>query len=924
MAMKDPNVDDDIRALLLSAEPANTDGGFVAEHRDKVKPVKLSPYWTAPFKPIKNLKPRGPAPVVGAAPAGRGAAAAAEIRRRYNAGRWKEFDCPQSRTRNRSPVNKRAATPGADWRIKTAEKAHARPETAPPLTHTARDGYEVAGSDSPCQGCGYGEPDVCEEFGIPPVVCRQLEAHLKAYSDQGQLKPGEACVIVEHCHRCEEHNSISLRHDEQKYKTACSTILQEVQKLYPSLKCYAMGCCLLRGASRVGALEVYLCCLSPALMSEALELRGGYVVRRLFSKLQMKYWPPPHFLDARLTEVMPQVPVRIVVKTVDGAPLTGIIVKGRQEKTWDQREEPDVKREVLVQTDSNGVCEVWVQVCSLLALDVHHPILMKPQEKILDVDSACAVHFTAETVAEIWQKTTAEMLIVYAAPPQLGTAVAAGQQRALHPPKEGLVHFEGFFEGDDGVAVELDSVGCLRCMGDPLAGLQEAFCQGWKSCEVHPTAVAAGGLLELARLKPPHVEISVITACCHTPVVGARVYINSDAVGYTDSKGSYDEALSVGVYTVRVEHALCPEGIERELVIDGPMTSGLEIQVIPSELQLVCTDLSPDCIEVRLTLARRAEASHTIPFEGTVGCGNSSCQVRNGRVDWTKDFADFSKSLGEDADLGNSRVCPFSAMVLEEVTSEPEYWPILARQSVSGCAVLSAAGGSFPVVGQLTRKVLREPNEPVRICCKGSCCSLGWEGVNVCVDGVNHSTSGYGDVNVECDVFDQLVPVRIGNGAVKEADMCLQEQYSGLIQVLFSCQVFVYVLDPDEDDEDDASEPEDRGPPPKPEATVWICGNESQIPDEARTVKGILHTPGARIPEQRLQGERFGPLSIIRHPDDDPDSCCLLADATFVPDEGSYRAKDPSPLTERCEELGGCEFQRLVECPVIIGFLSVG
>eukprot|EP00425_Heterocapsa_triquetra_P009774 CAMPEP_0195141040 /NCGR_PEP_ID=MMETSP0448-20130528/162250_1 /TAXON_ID=66468 /ORGANISM="Heterocapsa triquestra, Strain CCMP 448" /LENGTH=73 /DNA_ID=CAMNT_0040179419 /DNA_START=26 /DNA_END=243 /DNA_ORIENTATION=- len=33
----------------------------------------------------------------------------------------------------------------------------------------------------------------------------------------------------------------------------------------------------------------------------------------------------------------------------------------------------------------------------------------------------------------------------------------------------------------------------------------------------------------------------------------------------------------------------------------------------------------------------------------------------------------------------------------------------------------------------------------------------------------------------------------------------------------------------------------------------------------------------------------------------------------------NYEPKRPSPLAERCEELGGCELQRLAQCPVVIG-----
>merc|ERR1719191_2394155 len=106
------------------------------------------------------------------------------------------------------------------------------------MTHAARDDHKVPRSDSPCQACGHGESDFAADFGVPPVVCRQLEAHLKSYSEKGQLQAGEACIIVEHCHRCEEHNSISLRHDEQKYKSAYNAIYEEVRAQYPALACY--------------------------------------------------------------------------------------------------------------------------------------------------------------------------------------------------------------------------------------------------------------------------------------------------------------------------------------------------------------------------------------------------------------------------------------------------------------------------------------------------------------------------------------------------------------------------------------------------------------------------------------------------------------------------------------------------------------
>merc|ERR1739848_514857 len=52
---------------------------------------------------------------------------------------------------------------------------------------------------------------------------------------------------------------------------------------------------------------------------------------------------------------------------------------------------------------------------------------------------------------------------------------------------------------------------------------------------------------------------------------------------------------------------------------------------------------------------------------------------------------------------------------------------------------------------------------------------------------------------------------------------------------------------------------------------------------------------------------------------------CLLAGLNFQPEppEGfNYVARDPSPLAARCEELGGCELQRLTQCPTVIGSIT--
>merc|ERR1712039_380062 len=42
-----------------------------------------------------------------------------------------------------------------------------------------------------------------------------------------------------------------------------------------------------------------------------------------------------------------------------------------------------------------------------------------------------------------------------------------------------------------------------------------------------------------------------------------------------------------------------------------------------------------------------------------------------------------------------------------------------------------------------------------------------------------------------------------------------------------------------------------------------------------------------------------------------------------VPPEGyTFRVRHPSPFVERINELGGCELQRLISCPVAVGYLG--
>eukprot|EP00930_Biecheleria_cincta_P005046 TRINITY_DN10596_c0_g2_i4.p1 TRINITY_DN10596_c0_g2~~TRINITY_DN10596_c0_g2_i4.p1 ORF type:complete len:155 (-),score=15.94 TRINITY_DN10596_c0_g2_i4:658-1122(-) len=107
---------------------------------------------------------------------------------------------------------------------------------------------------------------------------------------------------------------------------------------------------------------------------------------------------------------------------------------------------------------------------------------------------------------------------------------------------------------------------------------------------------------------------------------------------------------------------------------------------------------------------------------------------------------------------------------------------------------------------------------------------------------------------------------------------------------------------------------------------VCICANSDQIPDEACPLAGTLRCDGAEETEIRMDGRSTGPV-LLRPSRSRTTSCCIIPDISFdaqPPQEYTYIPKDPSPLEERHRELGGCELQRLMHCPTVIGFLHRG
>lgn len=234
------------------------------------------------------------------------------------------------------------------------------------------------------------------------------------------------------------------------------------------------------------------------------------------------------------------------------------------------------------------------------------------------------------------------------------------------------------------------------------------------------------------------------------------------------------------------------------------------------------------------------------------------------------------------------------------------------------------------------------PRPPLQLALRTGCCGRGFvSSATVVVGGRAEDTAATfdddghmqvsrkfmgGNLKVHLDgVLPCLLPGGVQQQVVRHAPF---EPAS--VDLTIACDLWVYWLPPDEEEgADENDEPE--------EATVWVAVDPSHVPDEALPVGGTLECPGAMEPSIALDGISKGPFRLARAPPGPDDAgepgCersggaeCLLGALRFLikpPQDYRFRAKDPSPLAERLQELAGCELERLVNSAALVGFLSV-
>jgi hypothetical protein len=139
-----------------------------------------------------------------------------------------------------------------------------------------------------------------------------------------------------------------------------------------------------------------------------------------------------------------------------------------------------------------------------------------------------------------------------------------------------------------------------------------------------------------------------------------------------------------------------------------------------------------------------------------------------------------------------------------------------------------------------------------------------------------------------------------------------------------TCLLWIYWIPPDEPGPDEEAGDDDE----PPDGMLFACADPEQIPDEAQPIACTISCPGAESIQIQHDGESFGPVAIrqsARKPVGSLPDECLLSKVQFLcpnpPANYRFRGKYPSPLAERCKEIGGCELSRIT-VPACVGYLK--
>ncbi|CAJ1354895.1 unnamed protein product [Effrenium voratum] len=203
---------------------------------------------------------------------------------------------------------------------------------------------------------------------------------------------------------------------------------------------------------------------------------------------------------------------------------------------------------------------------------------------------------------------------------------------------------------------------------------------------------------------------------------------------------------------------------------------------------------------------------------------------------------------------------------------------------------------------------------PVKVRVVTACCLTPLPDVSIFLSGTSSPTSGSTDAE---GVFHGEAPlgaceVRFQHPAFQGGEVCLtveRDRNEALCKA--KPRFFIYATDP---------EPEEEGE--LDPSCVWLAALQAHVPEEAVPLRGAVRCAWG----SDVLGASFvdkGIASFCLEGTDAAQSCPVAGlSLRCSRKDFLWHAKDPSPLLERTDELGGCEALRLSACPVALGFLK--
>jgi hypothetical protein len=454
--------------------------------------------------------------------------------------------------------------------------------------------------------------------------------------------------------------------------------------------------------------------------------------------------------------------------------------------------------------------------------------------------------------------------------------------------------------------------------------------------------------LWLARLSPaakaakkhkqlPHRSVLLRSACCGQGLRGMKIVAAGRGQGESDS-GCFELLLptlpqptdQVEIRIVGAPPCLLPGGTCRYA-----MPLGSPSQVKTMELQVSCLlwvywlppPADDDFADGPVFVT--SDPTH-VPFEaapvaGTLVC--SYCQDGELALDGstTGPFAvRASQECFSEIDAQAAGPCLLAQTVfdLESPTgfsfSANDKYP-LAQIGDCSCCKLESLVKSAVCIGSF--KTLPPPL-PRQVSLRTPCCGQGFACARVGVDGVEaapvESMPGYFDVRRRRreDREGQLrirvdgIPTQMLPAAQNECEICYGASEPEVAELGITCALWFYWIPPDFDSDDDPLD-----------GMIFVAAKATDVPDDAKAVTGIVEFPGGE--PVTLSGNSIGPFEMRGLSAAGPDGLCAVSQFVFslaTPEGFDCKIREPSPLAERCADLGGCELQRLLDCPVAIGY----